>query len=92
MVTGTTGDDLYTLYAVENFFSIDAKSAVQQLAIDDPAFGLRSVVPTDWQGQHRRANNHPETVADIKSAMDTVIEAVSPTPRMPPLESTAIQG
>ncbi len=36
---------------------------------------LPIVVPTDWQAQHRRGVNHPQTVAEVKRAFDIVIEA-----------------
>ncbi len=33
------------------------------------------IVPTDWQAQHRRGPFHPDTVADMKANIDTIVEA-----------------
>ncbi len=36
---------------------------------------LPCAVPSDWEAQHLRGPNHPETVADMKAALDCCVEA-----------------
>ena len=42
--------------------------------IGDRTWELPCIVPSDWEAQHLRGPNHPETVADIKAALDRAVE------------------
>ena len=42
--------------------------------IGDRLWELPCMVPSDWEAQHLRGPNHPETVADLKAALDATVE------------------
>lgn len=41
--------------------------------IDRICWEFPCIVPSDWEAQHLRGPNHPDTVADMKAALDAVV-------------------